>query len=70
MDPAVLGTRMASSVLVPALRGLLIQEGPGAGLTDRPVRISLPGASPADRLPASGAGGSLPGHADVTVHAR
>ncbi|MYW70253.1 NACHT domain-containing protein [Streptomyces sp. SID8379] len=40
MDPAVLGTRLASSVLVPALRKLIVREGPGAGLTDRPVRIS------------------------------
>ncbi|MFI0238103.1 NACHT domain-containing protein [Streptomyces sp. NPDC016845] len=40
MDPAVLGTRLASSLIVPALRKLLVQEGPGAGLTDRPVRIS------------------------------
>ncbi|MGY0017758.1 NACHT domain-containing protein [Streptomyces sp. YJ-C3] len=40
MDPAVLGTRLASSVLVPALKKLLVQEGPGAGLTDRPVRLS------------------------------
>ncbi|MFJ9040863.1 NACHT domain-containing protein [Streptomyces sp. NPDC102406] len=40
MDPAVLGTRLATSVIVPALRKLLVQEGPGAGLTDRPVRIS------------------------------
>ncbi|WP_353943211.1 NACHT domain-containing protein [Streptomyces sp. HUAS MG91] len=40
MDPAVLGTRLASSALVPALRKLIVQEGPGAGLTDRPVRLS------------------------------
>src|SRR4051812_11564930 len=40
MDPAVLGTRLASSLIVPALRKLLVQDGPGAGLTDRPVRIS------------------------------
>ncbi|WP_338698981.1 NACHT domain-containing protein [Streptomyces sp. Q6] len=40
MDPAVLGTRLASSVIAPALRKLLVQEGPGAGLTDRPVRLS------------------------------
>ncbi|MFI7338774.1 NACHT domain-containing protein [Streptomyces sp. NPDC050085] len=40
MDPAVLGTRLASSVLVPALRRLFVQEGPGAGLTDRAVRLS------------------------------
>ncbi|MHB9753109.1 NACHT domain-containing protein [Streptomyces sp. BYX5S] len=40
MDPAVLGTRLASSVIAPALKKLLVQEGPGAGLTDRPVRLS------------------------------
>ncbi|WP_420034200.1 NACHT domain-containing protein [Streptomyces sp. cg28] len=40
MDPAVLGTRLASSALVPALRKLIVQEGPGAGLTDRAVRLS------------------------------
>ncbi|MFD8570719.1 NACHT domain-containing protein [Streptomyces sp. NPDC059639] len=40
MDPVVLGTRLASSALVPALRKLIVQEGPGAGLTDRPVRLS------------------------------
>ncbi|MER5951996.1 NACHT domain-containing protein [Streptomyces sp. NPDC001904] len=40
MDPAALGTRLASSALVPALRKLIVQEGPGAGLTDRPVRLS------------------------------
>ncbi|MET9493610.1 NACHT domain-containing protein [Streptomyces sp. NPDC006552] len=40
MDPAVLGTRLASSLIAPALRKLLVQEGPGAGLTDRPVRLS------------------------------
>ncbi|WP_306318618.1 MULTISPECIES: NACHT domain-containing NTPase [unclassified Streptomyces] len=40
MDPAALGTRLATSAIAPALRKLLVQEGPGAGLTDRPVRIS------------------------------
>ncbi|MBO1333886.1 NACHT domain-containing NTPase [Streptomyces sp. VRA16 Mangrove soil] len=40
MDPAVLGTRMASAVIGPVLRKLLVQEGPGAGLTRSPVRIS------------------------------
>ncbi|WP_327670769.1 MULTISPECIES: NACHT domain-containing protein [unclassified Streptomyces] len=40
MDPAALGTRLASSVIAPALKKLLVQEGPGAGLTDKPVRIS------------------------------
>ncbi|MFJ9180804.1 NACHT domain-containing protein [Streptomyces sp. NPDC102360] len=42
MDPAALGTRLASSVIVPALKKLLVQEGPGAGLTDKPVRLSGP----------------------------
>ncbi|MCX5532894.1 NACHT domain-containing protein [Streptomyces sp. NBC_00006] len=40
MDPAALGTRLASSVIAPALKKLLVQEGPGAGLMDKPVRIS------------------------------
>ncbi|MFJ4713283.1 NACHT domain-containing protein [Streptomyces sp. NPDC088785] len=40
MDPAVFGTRLASGALVPALRRLIVQEGPGAGLTDRPVRLA------------------------------
>ncbi|MGP3772809.1 NACHT domain-containing protein [Streptomyces sp. SDT5-1] len=40
MDPAALGTRLAASAVAPALRKLLVREGPGAGLTDRPVRIS------------------------------
>ncbi|RII12486.1 NACHT domain protein [Streptomyces sp. YIM 130001] len=40
MDPAVLGTRLASSAIAPALRKLLVQEGPGAGLTSKPVRLS------------------------------
>ncbi|MEV5611607.1 NACHT domain-containing protein [Streptomyces sp. NPDC052225] len=40
MDPAVLGTRLASTVLVSALRRLLVQDAPGAGLVDRPVRLS------------------------------
>ncbi|RFU85734.1 NACHT domain-containing protein [Streptomyces triticagri] len=40
MDPAVLGTRLASSAIAPLLRKLLVREGAGAGLTDRPVRLS------------------------------
>ncbi|MFF9900826.1 NACHT domain-containing protein [Streptomyces longispororuber] len=40
MDPAVLGTRLASSALVPLVRKLFVREGPGAGLADRPVRLS------------------------------
>ncbi|MFF3496075.1 NACHT domain-containing protein [Streptomyces sp. NPDC002795] len=42
MDPAALGTRLASSLIAPALKKLLVQEGPGAGLTDKPVRLSGP----------------------------
>lgn len=40
MDPAVLGTRLASSLVAPLVKKLFVQEGPGAGLVDRPVRIS------------------------------
>ncbi|MEU3103910.1 NACHT domain-containing protein [Streptomyces griseoflavus] len=40
MDPAVIGTRLASSVVAPLVRKLLVKEGPGAGLVDRPVRLS------------------------------
>ncbi|MEV0443362.1 NACHT domain-containing protein [Streptomyces spectabilis] len=40
MDPLLLGTRLASSALTPLVRKLFVREGPGAGLTDRPVRLS------------------------------
>lgn len=40
MDPAVLGTRLASSALSPLVKQLLTREGPGAGLVDKPVRLS------------------------------
>ncbi|GHE74723.1 ATP-binding protein [Streptomyces longispororuber] len=40
MDPAILGTRLASSALTPLVRKLFAREGPGAGLADRPVRLS------------------------------
>ncbi|MET7517866.1 NACHT domain-containing protein [Streptomyces sp. NPDC005480] len=40
MDPAVLGTRLASSVLSPLVKQLLTRDGPGAGLVDKPVRLS------------------------------
>ncbi|MFI0966191.1 NACHT domain-containing protein [Streptomyces sp. NPDC021080] len=40
MDPATIGTRLASSVAAPLVRRLFVTEGPGAGLVDRPVRIS------------------------------
>ncbi|MEU4169047.1 NACHT domain-containing protein [Streptomyces sp. NPDC026665] len=40
MDPVTIGTRLASSVAAPLVRKLFVAEGPGAGLVDRPVRIS------------------------------
>ncbi|MGX2996519.1 NACHT domain-containing protein [Streptomyces sp. JNUCC 64] len=40
MDPSVLGARLASSALAPLVRKLFMAEGPGAGLVDRPVRLS------------------------------
>ncbi|MFD9905661.1 NACHT domain-containing protein [Streptomyces sp. NPDC059063] len=40
MDPALLGTRLASSAVAPLVRKLFVREGPGAGLVDRPVRLS------------------------------
>ena len=40
MDPAVIGARLASSAVAPLVKKLFVQEGPGAGLMDRPVRIS------------------------------
>ncbi|GAA3124835.1 hypothetical protein GCM10010449_53070 [Streptomyces rectiviolaceus] len=40
MDPAVIGTRLASGVVAPLIKKLFAREGPGAGLVDRPVRLS------------------------------
>ncbi|MFF8728804.1 NACHT domain-containing protein [Streptomyces sp. NPDC015171] len=40
MEPAVLGSKLASSLLGPLVRKLFVQDGPGAGLVDRPVRLS------------------------------
>ncbi|MET9410702.1 NACHT domain-containing protein [Streptomyces sp. NPDC002935] len=40
MDPVAVGTRLASSVAAPLVRKLFVAEGPGAGLVDKPVRIS------------------------------
>ncbi|MFF6997795.1 NACHT domain-containing protein [Streptomyces sp. NPDC008313] len=40
MDPAVLGTKLASSLIGPAVRKLFVREEPGAGLTDKPVRLT------------------------------
>ena len=42
MEPALIGTRLASAVIGPLVRKLLVQEAPGAGLTGarKPVRLS------------------------------
>ncbi|MFE6778723.1 NACHT domain-containing protein [Streptomyces sp. NPDC057702] len=40
MEPTVIGTRLASSAIAPLVRKLFVSEGPGAGLVDKPVRIS------------------------------
>ncbi|MFC4469132.1 NACHT domain-containing protein [Streptomyces xiangluensis] len=40
MEPASIGVRLASSVISPLVRKLFVTEAPGAGLVDKPVRIS------------------------------
>ncbi|QRX93606.1 NACHT domain-containing protein [Streptomyces noursei] len=40
MDPSALGARLASGVVAPLVKKLFVQEGPGAGLVNAPVRIS------------------------------
>ncbi|MGI5398834.1 NACHT domain-containing protein [Streptomyces sp. CA-135486] len=40
MDAAAIGARLASSAVVPLVRKLFTADGPGAGLVDRPVKIS------------------------------
>ncbi|MGR6971920.1 NACHT domain-containing protein [Streptomyces cynarae] len=40
MDPAALGVKVASSVVTPLVKRLFVTEGPGAGLVDKPVRVS------------------------------
>ncbi|KUN23905.1 ATP-binding protein [Streptomyces antibioticus] len=40
MDPAVLGSKLASSVMASLVRKLFRPDAPGAGLTDKPVRLS------------------------------
>ncbi|MEU6125481.1 NACHT domain-containing protein [Streptomyces sp. NPDC047123] len=40
MDPAVMGTRLASSAVAPLIKKLFTPENPGAGLLDKPVRLS------------------------------
>ncbi|MFF9914968.1 NACHT domain-containing protein [Streptomyces sp. NPDC013457] len=42
MEPALIGTRLASAAIGPLLRKLLVKDGPGAGLTGarKPIRLS------------------------------
>jgi len=40
MDPAVLGSKLASSLMASLVRKLFAPDAPGAGLTDKPVRLS------------------------------
>ncbi|WP_228044382.1 NACHT domain-containing protein [Streptomyces ferrugineus] len=40
MDPTVIGTRLASGLVGPLVKRLFVHEGPGAGLVDKPVRLS------------------------------
>ncbi|WP_078594092.1 NACHT domain-containing protein [Streptomyces sp. NRRL S-920] len=40
MEPAVIGARLASSIVGPLVRKLFVSEGPGADLVDRPVAVS------------------------------
>ncbi|TWV51418.1 NACHT domain-containing protein [Streptomyces misionensis] len=40
MEPTVLGGKLASAAIGPLMRKLFVQDGPGAGLVDKPVRLS------------------------------
>ncbi|MER0244802.1 ATP-binding protein, partial [Streptomyces sp. HSW2009] len=40
MEPSAIGVRLLSSAIVPIVKKLFVVEPPGAGLVDRPVRIS------------------------------
>lgn len=40
MEPAVLGGKLASSLVAPLVKKLFATGGPGAGLVDRPVRLT------------------------------
>ncbi|WP_420311452.1 NACHT domain-containing protein [Streptomyces sp. YS-B37] len=39
MEPAVLGGKLASSLIAPLVKRLFTADGPGAGLVDKPVRL-------------------------------
>ncbi|MFJ9199156.1 NACHT domain-containing protein [Streptomyces flaveolus] len=40
MEPAVLGGKLASSLVAPLVKKLFVTDGPGAGMVDRPVRLT------------------------------
>ncbi|GAB3953584.1 NACHT domain-containing protein [Streptomyces sparsus] len=40
MEPAAFGVRLGAAVVVPLVRKLFVQDGSGAGLVDRPIRVS------------------------------
>ncbi|MET9773332.1 NACHT domain-containing protein [Streptomyces sp. NPDC006367] len=40
MEPAVLGGRLASALVASLVKKLFVTDGPGAGLVDRPVRLT------------------------------
>ncbi|MHA5050406.1 NACHT domain-containing protein [Streptomyces sp. SD15] len=40
MEPAAIGAKLASSVVTPLIKKLFVADGPGAGLVEKPVRIS------------------------------
>ncbi|MFB7264878.1 NACHT domain-containing protein [Streptomyces nojiriensis] len=40
MEPGTIGIRLASAAMAPLVRKLFVTEGGGAGLVDRPIRIS------------------------------
>ncbi|GAA3169334.1 MULTISPECIES: NACHT domain-containing protein [Streptomyces] len=40
MDPSVIATRLGAAALQPLVRKLLVADGPGAGVVERPVRMS------------------------------
>jgi hypothetical protein len=40
MEAAVLGGKLASSLVAPLVKKLFVTDGPGAGMVDRPVRLT------------------------------
>lgn len=40
MEPTVLGGKLATSLVAPLVKKLFVAGGPGAGLVDKPVRLT------------------------------